>query len=96
MPQKRPGAHRYSAVLEFRTTLDQAGRVAGLAGELQVSEAEVLRRLLDWSLAHPKVLGRLRGELANQAEGERRAVRMGERSGEIPGGIPLELRGHDD
>jgi hypothetical protein len=95
MPANRPGS-RYAASLEFRTTLDQAGRVAGLAGELEVSEAEVVRRLLNWSLAHPKVLGRLAAELGDQVEGERRAVRMAERTGEIPGGIPLELRGHDD
>jgi hypothetical protein len=38
---------RFAATLQFRTTLDQAGRIAGLAGELEVSESEVLRLLLD-------------------------------------------------
>jgi hypothetical protein len=79
-------------VLEFRTTFDQAGRVAGLAGELEVSEAEVVRRLLNWAFAdHPDALARLRAELANQAEGERRAVRIAEATGEIPsGGSPAD------
>jgi hypothetical protein len=73
MPSKRPGS-RYGASLEFRTTFDQAGRVAGLAGELEVSEAEVMRRLVNWALADPNVLGRLHGELQDEAASHERQV----------------------
>jgi len=91
MPTGRPGV-RYAASLEFRTTLDQAGRIAGLAGELDTSEAEVLRRMLDWSLTDPHVLGRLRTELQDQADEQERLLRDAERTGKIPGGAQL---GHD-
>lgn len=58
----------FAATLQFRTSLDQAGRIAGLAGELDESEAEILRRLVDWSLARPKLLQELRAELASEAD----------------------------
>jgi hypothetical protein len=92
MPAKRPGS-RYGASLEFRTTFDQAGRVAGLAGELEVSEAEVMRRLLNWALADTNVLGRLRAELVAEAERQERDLREAERTGKIPGGVPLDIEG---
>jgi len=61
----------YGAAMQFRTTLDQAGRIAGLAGELGVSEAEVMRRLLDRALESGGrgLLRELRAEIA--AEGRR-------------------------
>jgi hypothetical protein len=60
----------FSATLQFRTSLDQAGRVAGLAGELGVAESEVLRLLLDRALdAKSAVLIReLRAELRGRQE----------------------------
>ncbi len=57
---------RYSATLQFRTTLDQAGRVAGLAGELETTEADVLRRLLDRALDERGLLRSLRSEITQE------------------------------
>lgn len=55
----------FAATLQFRTTLDQAGRIAGLAGELGISESEVLRLLLDQVLDQKpaQLLRTLREEL---------------------------------
>lgn len=92
MPGTNPSGTRFGASLEFRTTLDQAGRIAGLAGELETSEAEVLRRMLNWTLSDPHVLGRLRTELQDQADEQERLLRDAERTGKIPGGAQL---GHD-
>jgi hypothetical protein len=58
---------QYRASLQFRTTLDQAGRIAGLSGELDVSEAEILRDLVDEMLARPKLLEELRGRVKERA-----------------------------
>lgn len=60
--------------MNFRTTLEQAGRIAGLAGELDVTEAEVMRRLLDRALAQRDVLRSLRAELARDSRARRRAA----------------------
>jgi len=96
MPARNPSGVRFASSLEFRTSLDQAGRIAGLAGELEVSEAEVLRRLLNWSLADPRTLARLRHELLEADEHTQGQVADAERTGEIPGGVPFNLRGHDE
>jgi hypothetical protein len=52
--------------MQFRTTLDQAGRIAGLAGELGTSEGEVMRRLIDRALeaGGRELLAELRLEIA--------------------------------
>jgi hypothetical protein len=70
-----------SATLQFRTTLDQAGRVAGLAGELEIAESEVLRLLLDRALEGPArtLLRELRAELAEQRERIERQIEEHER-----------------
>lgn len=68
------------ATMQFRTTLDQAGRIAGLAGELDATEAEVMRQLVDMALETPRLLSVLRQRItlghaaALQAEVERRAA----------------------
>jgi len=91
MAARNPSGTKFSATLEFRTSLDQAGRIAGLAGELETSEAEVLRRMLNWTLSDPKVLGRLRAELQADVDERERQVRDAERTGKIPGGVPLDV-----
>jgi nitrogen fixation protein FixH len=45
-----PIGRTYTAMMQFRTTLDQAGRIAGLAGELGIAESDVIRRLIDRAL----------------------------------------------
>ena len=56
---------KFAAAMQFRTTLDQAGRIAGLAGELEVSEGEVMRRLIDRALEQGgrQLLNQLRREV---------------------------------
>jgi hypothetical protein len=66
---------RYRATLQTRTTLEQAGRIAGLAGELGVSEAEVTRRLIDLGLElGGDVLKRLRRDIHQERLAERDAL----------------------
>ena len=67
----------YRATIQCRTTLDQAGQIAGLAGELDVTESEIMRRLLAHALepGAGAVLKRLRGELAQEREAQREAQR---------------------
>ena len=50
----------FKETAQFRTTLDQAGRVAGLAGELGWTEAEVYRELVNMSLETPYLIRELR------------------------------------
>lgn len=63
---------QYAATIQFRTSLDQAGQIAGLAGELEIPESDVVRRLLGWSLdrGSTAVLKHLRKQL--QVEDDRR------------------------
>lgn len=69
----------YPASMQFRTTFEQAGRVAGLAGDLDVSEAEVIRRLMTWALDGKNVGARLRKELAAEERANVRRSRALER-----------------
>lgn len=65
-------ARTYAATLQVRTSLDQAGHVAGIAGELETTESEVVRLLLARALAEDP-LNYIRGELAEQRERQREA-----------------------
>jgi hypothetical protein len=68
---------QFGAAVQFRTSLDQAGQVAGLAGELGISESDVWRRLAGWSLeaGSKNVLTRLRREIAEERERDERGER---------------------
>jgi hypothetical protein len=74
-----------NATLQFRTTLDQAGRVAGLAGELEIAESEVLRMLLDRALdvKSTELLSALRAELGQREREREQLLEQAEREGAI-------------
>jgi hypothetical protein len=65
----------YSATLQFRTTLDQAGRIAGLAGELETTESDVTRRLVDRALDRKDLLRSLRAEIHRERQEQEQAER---------------------
>jgi len=71
----------YGAGVQFRTTFDQAGQIAGLAGELGISESDVWRRLVSWALdrGSKQVLRELRRELATEQAETERAIAEHER-----------------
>jgi len=56
-------------MLQFRASLDQAGRVAGLAAELGISDSQVMRMLVDRALVGPapQLLRELRATVAEDA-----------------------------
>ncbi len=59
-------------MLQFRATLDLAGRIAGLAGELDASESEVCRRLVERALeaGGRTLLEELRSEILAERQAE--------------------------
>jgi hypothetical protein len=63
-------AKRYGAMVQFRTSLDQAGQIAGLAGELDASESEVVRVLITRAIEAGDVLRYVRRELLDQADAD--------------------------
>ena len=56
----------YAATLQYRTTLAQAGWIAGLAGELEQSEAWIVRTLLERCQREPGILRALELEAAQE------------------------------
>lgn len=67
---------QYAATVQFRTSLDQAGQIAGLAGELEIPESDVVRRLIAWSLdrGSSQVLRHLRKQLRDEDQERDRAI----------------------
>lgn len=71
---------QYGATLQVRVSLADAGWVAGLAGELETTEAVVVRTLLHIAQRERSIESKLEIELERQAQ---EAAELGEQRDQI-------------